>query len=1015
MYVTGGRGGDVYHVTNLTDDATSPQPGSLRYGINNTPGSGRTIVFDVGGTIHLSPPGRTGWLGIGKSNLTIAGQTAPGDGITIMGQATKITGNNIILRNMKFRVGQDQQHPGVATDDAIWITGDNVMVDHVSTSWSDDEGISSSDAAGQVTVQYAIVAEVLNYNDHSMGSIIGSDVNGSNISYQHILYAHNRTRLPRLGNETGAINYAEWSNNVIYQGAGYSGAAQPASANFVANTYIQDDATHPQVFTADAATHLYQFGNKMDDDGDSVMNDGHDMVPSNFGSVTREINRFNVPNISYESADVALNHVLDYSGAFWWARDAVDTRIINDTRTTSGNIIDYPDATEWNNAWNAPSFTRPAGWDTDGDGMPNDWETTNGLNPSSAADANVVNPDGYTNLDKYLQYAAHDSEWAATQPDTTPPISSVVALPETTTTTSFTVTWSGIDFGSPGTGIANYDVYASDNGGGYTLWQNATTATSAVYTGAFGHTYSFYTRARDAAGNVEAAPATPDATTHLATVIPPAPTHWWKFDQASGDAPDSVSPGGLTMKITNGPTYSTGYLNNALQLDGVDDYAKVAATALNSSQPFTVMGWVNWNGNTSSNAAVSEDDNSFVLQKRGDDGRFSFTMRTGAPGGAEVMAEWTATPAADTWYHLAGVYTGTEIRLYVNGQLVATTPFSSGFAAVAGASLAVGSDKVGTRGSYWHGKIDDVRTFAQALSTTEIDDIVYPTDTQSPTSSVAPLPAVINIDSFNVSWSGSDTGVSGLKNYDIYVSVDGGPYSLWQDATTATSAAYTVLEGSQFRFYSRARDNAGNLEAAPATPDAQTTVDALPPFVASTQYDFEHNRLVVGFSENVLPSIQVGDIQVQPRGGGSTILPSSFTWDASTNIATFSLASTPPDGNYQLLIPQGTVEDAAHNTLASDYLWQDASFFILAGDANHDRKVNETDLGILSLNWGQTGRTFSQGNFDYSPDGLVNVNDLNILAAHWQQSLAVPVASPLPPAKTPIKRSASRVAQDVLG
>src|SRR5262245_30795395 len=232
MNVTGGRGGDIYHVTNLSDDASSPQPGSLRYGINNAPGSGRTIVFDIGGTIHLSPPGRNGWLSIGKANLTIAGQTAPGDGITIMGQATKITGNNIILRHLKFRVGQDQQHPGQATDDAIWITGDNVMVDHVSTSWSDDEGISSSDAAGQVSVQYAIVAEVLNYNGHSMGSIIGSDVNGSNIAYTHILYAHNRTRLPRLGNETGAVNYAEWSNNVIYQGAGYSGGGQPASANF---------------------------------------------------------------------------------------------------------------------------------------------------------------------------------------------------------------------------------------------------------------------------------------------------------------------------------------------------------------------------------------------------------------------------------------------------------------------------------------------------------------------------------------------------------------------------------------------------------------------------------------------------------------------------------------------------------------------------------------------------------------------------------------------------------------
>jgi hypothetical protein len=838
-----------------------------------------------------------------------------------------------------------------------------------------------------------------------MGSIIGSDVNGSNIAYTHILYAHNRTRLPRLGNETGAINYVEWSNNVIYQGAGYSGGAQPASANFVANTYIKDNTSEPQVFTADANTHLYQFGNKMDDDGDSTMNDGHDMTWSQFGSVTREINRFSVPNINYDSADTALNKVLDYSGAFWWARDAVDSQIINDTRTTSGNIIDYPDSTQWNNAWNAPSFTRPAGWDTDGDGIPNDWEIANGLNPDSAADGKVVNGDGYTNLDRYLQYAAHDSEWAATQPDTTAPISSVVALPETTTTTSFTVTWSGIDFGSPGTGIANYDVYVSDNNGAFTLWQSATTATDAQYTGVFGHTYSFYTRARDIAGNVEVAPAAPDAATHLATVIPPPPTHWWKFDQTTGDTPDAVS-GGLTMKLTNGPTYAPGYINNALVLDGTNDYAKVAATALNTGQPFTVMGWVNWNGSTANNAAISDDGNPFVLQKRSDDGRFSFTMRTGSASGAEVLAEWTTLPTANTWYHLAGVYTGTEIRLYVNGQLVASTPFSSGFTAASGASFAVGSDNPAARGNYWHGSIDDVRTFAQALTTNEIDDIVYPTDTQPPTSSVATLPPTTANDSFNVSWSGSDAGISGLKNYDIYVSVDGGPFSLWQDATTATSAVYTVLEGSQFRFYSRARDNAGNVEAAPPTPDAQTSIDAVAPFVLSSQYDFEHNQILLSFSENVLASLQTSDIQVQPRSGGGSILPSSFTWDTDTNTAVFSFAAMLPNGNYQLLISQGAVEDGSHNALEAAYLWQDDSFFAFAGDATRDRVVNALDFNIVAANFGQTGKTFSQGNFNR--DGVIDSNDFAALASAFGAQLPAP-AVPLN-STGPLARSATTAA-----
>ncbi|TDB80906.1 hypothetical protein E1091_19115, partial [Micromonospora fluostatini] len=178
MYATGGRGGDVYHVTNLTDNASNPQPGSLRYGINTTPSSGRTIVFDVAGTIKLSPPGRQGWLSFGASNLTIAGQTAPSPGVTIMGQATKVTGKNVVIRHLKFRPGQDQANPGSATNDGIWITGDNIIVDHASVSWHDDEGISASDGAGQVSVQYSIVSEGLNYAAHSIGALVGSDVSG---------------------------------------------------------------------------------------------------------------------------------------------------------------------------------------------------------------------------------------------------------------------------------------------------------------------------------------------------------------------------------------------------------------------------------------------------------------------------------------------------------------------------------------------------------------------------------------------------------------------------------------------------------------------------------------------------------------------------------------------------------------------------------------------------------------------------------------------------------------------
>ncbi|BEL03936.1 pectate lyase [Actinoplanes sichuanensis] len=407
MYATGGRGGDVYHVTNLTDNATSPAAGSLRYGITTAPSSGRTIVFDVAGTIRLSPVGRQGWLGINASNLTIAGQTAPKPGITIMGQATKVTGKNIVLRHLKFRPGKDQANPENATNDGIWITGDNVIVDHVSVSWHDDEGISTSDGAGQVTVQYAVVSDGLDYKGHSYGALIGSDVTGSNVAYHHNLFAHHLSRLPRLGNETGAVNNVEWSNNVVFEGKGYSGDNQLANANFVGNTYLRHNAGNPEVYTGATGTSAYISGNRADYDGDANLTNGVDIGWDRFTGVPTHLSsRLNVPNMTNESAGAALTRVLNNSGAFWWARDAVDTRVISETRSTSGAVIDDPNSTEWNNLWNAAQVNSPSGWDTDRDGMPDTWESANGLNPNTADHNGDLDGDGYRNIEEYLDFAA---------------------------------------------------------------------------------------------------------------------------------------------------------------------------------------------------------------------------------------------------------------------------------------------------------------------------------------------------------------------------------------------------------------------------------------------------------------------------------------------------------------------------------------------------------------------------------------------------------------------------------
>ncbi|GGN65268.1 pectate lyase [Actinoplanes lobatus] len=441
MYATGGRGGDIYHVTNLTDNASSPAAGSLRYGITTAPGSGRTIVFDVAGTIRLSPAGRQGWLGIGTSNLTIAGQTAPKPGITIMGQATKVTGKNIVLRHLRFRPGKDQANPEVATNDGLWITGDQVIADHVSVSWHDDEGISTSDGAGQVSVQYAIVSDGLNYNGHSYGALIGSDVTGSNIAYHHNLFAHHISRLPRLGNETGAVNNVEWSNNVVFEGKGYSGTDQLANANFAGNTYLRHNSGNPEVYTGATGTSAYLSGNRADYDGDANLTNGVDIAWDRYtGIPTHRTARFDVPNMTTESAGAALTRVLNNAGAFWWARDAVDTRVVTETRNTSGGVINDPNATEWNNLWNASQVSSPSGWDTDRDGMPNAWESANGLNPNTADHNGDADADGYRNIEEYLDYAAQGSPALPSSSPTTstPPVTGACAATYRTTNS-----WSG--------------------------------------------------------------------------------------------------------------------------------------------------------------------------------------------------------------------------------------------------------------------------------------------------------------------------------------------------------------------------------------------------------------------------------------------------------------------------------------------------------------------------------------------------------------------------------------------
>lgn len=423
---TGGRGGDVYHVTNLQADNDGEIPGSLRYGLDTAPPQGRVIVFDVAGVIQL-PPGATTttWLRTGADNITVAGQTAPGPGITIIGGGTKWTGDNNIIRNLMIRPGPHQQNPGINTNDAFSLQLKNSIVDHVSATWADDENLSQTDSGFNTTVQYSLIAEGLNEYDHSFGSLLNTEVDDALMNFHHNLYAHNKSRNPRVGSETGAGAILNFSNNVVYDWedrAAYSVADEVSRTNFLNNYFIAGpfNANNDRVFDGGGAMHeVYDEGNYGDMDRDLV----HDGLPFQFigndydpaaieidwlneslawiqGVHTDAHDPFPVDSGYLQSAQDAYTQVLSYVGANWAGRDAIDQRIIDTVVNRNGTVINMV-----SDVGGFPAYAmtqRPPDFDTDGDGMPDDWEVEHGLNPNVQDHNGDHDNDTYTNIEEYL-------------------------------------------------------------------------------------------------------------------------------------------------------------------------------------------------------------------------------------------------------------------------------------------------------------------------------------------------------------------------------------------------------------------------------------------------------------------------------------------------------------------------------------------------------------------------------------------------------------------------------------
>lgn len=414
-FATGGRGGTVYEVNNLDNSG----PGSIVDAVSQ---ANRTIVFRVSGTIPLGSV-----ILEPKSNTTIAGQTAPGDGICLKGRIhIKNYVHDIIIRYIRVRVDAGAAN---SSGDAIDIDeGSNIIIDHVTGSYSRDEGISCQEDSDNVTVQWCIISEALTFESHSYGSLIRGAY-GQEKTYHHNLYAHNQSRNPRPGNYTLAGSdpeglHFDFRNNVMYnwQGsvAGYNDDYDTKLAvsryNFIGNAYIPGpESTGTSSKRGFRERSKVSYGYFTDNSYDGTVPPDPWTIVSFQSMTTAEINAYKarsylIPTepVTTTSPAQAKIDVLADAGASYPTRDIIDTRIVNDVLNKTGHsIFDTNELTQTPPAggWWPTLNSLPAPTDSDHDGMPDIWETSHGLNANDANDRNGHNLDpDYTNLEVYLDW-----------------------------------------------------------------------------------------------------------------------------------------------------------------------------------------------------------------------------------------------------------------------------------------------------------------------------------------------------------------------------------------------------------------------------------------------------------------------------------------------------------------------------------------------------------------------------------------------------------------------------------
>lgn len=458
-FTQGGRGGKIFVVTSLEDSGK----GTFREACEAV--GARTIVFNVSGIIQLKKR-----ISMRAPYVTIAGQTAPGDGICIAGETLEIDTHDVIIRHMRFRRGATDV---ARRDDALGGNPiGNIIVDHCSVSWGLDENISlyrhqfranekstlDKLPACNITIQNTISSEGLDTYNHAFGSTIG----GLNSTFMRNLWADNISRNASIG-MYGDFNFV---NNVIFNwwNRSLDGGDYRSMFNIVNNYFKPGPITptdkpiryrilKPEAGYMKPKTYgrAYVSGNYIDGspevtannwNGGVQLEDLSDEETKGFLELIKQNKPFSMPHITIMKAEEAYEFVLNNVGATLPKRDAVDERIIKQVRTGKieskdglenaigkefikrrlpadsykKGIITHPDQ-----VGGYPEYKGKAYKDSDNDGIPDNWEKKNGLNPNDASDANKdSNGDGYTNLEKYFNGIDPKSktDWTKTENNT---------------------------------------------------------------------------------------------------------------------------------------------------------------------------------------------------------------------------------------------------------------------------------------------------------------------------------------------------------------------------------------------------------------------------------------------------------------------------------------------------------------------------------------------------------------------------------------------------------------------